>query len=180
MEPSQGILSKLMEVQSELKVKKGQWNKHSKFYYRSKEDILEAAKPILHGLGLVLLMDDNVTERADGWVYVVSTATIADVESGVRLSATGWARESWERKGMDASQITGTASSYAGKRALGNLFAIDDTEDSDAMSGSAESPDGGPVMGRCAVCGTVYQFANTAQMQSSMCACGGTEFTAVQ
>lgn len=126
------IAKKLLDVQALLKVEKGQYNKFGGFSYRSKEDILEAAKPICLEKGLLLMCDDEVVNVADGWVYAKSTATVTDVETGKEASACGWAREPKEKKGMDASQITGTAASYAGKRALGNLFSIDDTSDADA------------------------------------------------
>lgn len=132
-------MSALLAVQAALKVPKGQRNSFGGFDYRSKEDILEAAKPLAHELGCALLVDDGIRELANGWVYVVSTATLHHVESGTEVSATGLAREPAVKKGMDESQITGTASSYAGKRALGNLLALDDTADADAAdAGTAQ------------------------------------------
>ena len=128
-----GIRQKLIELQATLKVEKGQWNDFGKYKYRSKEDILEAAKPLCRERGLLLLVDDDVTCMPNGWVYVRATAAIVDALTFERIEAHGWAREPESKKGMDGSQITGTASSYAGKRALGNLFAIDDTKDSDAL-----------------------------------------------
>ena len=166
-----GIQGKLLDLQLTLKVEKGQYNSFGKYKYRSKEDILEAAKPLCADKGLMLLCDDEVVPVADGWVYVRTTASLVDVETGERVSATGWAREPAEKKGMDASQITGTASSYAGKRALGNLFSIDDTKDSDGYQPA------GPFVGVCTACGMRYRFADRAQMEQSMCQCGNRSFS---
>ena len=145
------IMAKLLEIQSELKVEKGSYNRFGKFNYRSKEDILEAAKPLCHERGLVLLVNDSVQTVATDWVYVVASAQIVDAESGEIVAATGYAREPKEKKGADSSQITGMAASYAGKRALGNLFAIDDTKDADAPQ---QAPQGQTA--RCSSCGKSY------------------------
>ena len=167
MEGSASMLGKLLEIQRELKVGKNQYNSFGGFSYRSKEDILEAAKPLCHERGLVIVCEDSVEAVADGWVYVKTVAAIADVETGIRVQTVGWAREPKEKKGMDASQITGTAASYSGKRALGNLFAIDDTADSDAASEPAKpEPPAGPFIGHCKSCGARYQFADAAQFEA--------------
>ena len=164
----QSVLARLMELQATLKVEKGQWNSFGNYKYRSKEDILEAAKPLCHERGLVLVVDDEVTALPNGWVYVCATAYVQDVETGEAVEAHGWAREPETKKGMDGSQITGTASSYAGKRALGNLFAIDDTKDSDALpAGTAQkaAPAQGPFSAKCKACGHVHQFADRANYE---------------
>ena len=166
------IAKKLLDVQALLKVEKGQYNKFGGFSYRSKEDILEAAKPICLEKGLLLMCDDEVVNVADGWVYAKSTATVTDVETGKEASACGWAREPKEKKGMDASQITGTAASYAGKRALGNLFSIDDTSDADAGDDRQQ----GPFVAACRSCGTRYTFQDEQQLAASACPCGCREF----
>lgn len=154
------IWGKLLEVQAALKVEKAQHNSFGGFDYRSKEDILEAAKPLCRMHGLVLLCDDEVIE-VGGWKYVHSTATVLDALTGDTVQANGLAREPEVKKGMDASQITGTASSYAGKRALGNLFALDDTKDSDAPTGQErQPPESGPFSARCRACGHVHQFGD--------------------
>ena len=172
------IHKSLLELQGTLKVEKGQYNSFGKYKYRSKEDILEAAKPLCRERGLLLLCEDEVVQVDDGWVYVKTTATLMDAETGEVVSASGWAREPEEKKGMDASQITGTASSYAGKRALGNLFAIDDTKDSDAYQGaSQQAPQDGPFIGACTACGTRYSFQSREQMAQSACRCGNRTFT---
>ena len=120
---------RLVEIQQTLKAPKGQYNDFSKFYYRSCEDILEAVKPLLKGLSLIL-QDDMVNIGA--FNYVKATVELRD-GSGEVWSASAFARESIDRKGMDDAQITGSASSYARKYALNGLFAIDDTKDADSM-----------------------------------------------
>lgn len=126
-------MNKLLEIQRDLKCDKGQYNSFGKYPYRSKEDILEAAKPLVHNLGCILTCTDEIVCLDNGWVYIKTTASLIDCETGQIISCDGLAREPESKKGMDASQITGTASSYAGKRALGNLFALDDTKDADAL-----------------------------------------------
>ena len=125
-----GVFEKLMYVQSELKAPKGQFNSFGKYKYRSCEDILEAAKPVLSKHKAVIILSDSIEVNADR-VYVKATATFIDTETGEREQNSSYAREDAEKKGMDASQITGTASSYARKYALNGLLLIDDTKDAD-------------------------------------------------
>lgn len=155
------VWDRLLEVQSLLKVEKGQVNDFAHFNYRSKEDILEAAKPLCHERGLVILCDDEVLVVGERF-YIVTTASVTDVLTRETVSAHGIAREELSKKGMDSAQVTGTASSYAGKRALGNLFALDDTKDSDAQPAQAQAqpPATGPFAMRCRTCGHVHQFAD--------------------
>lgn len=126
------IQEKLIEIQKELKAPKSQYNNFGKYAYRSAEDILEAVKPICHKNNCTITLSDEVKELNNGWVYITAIATLSDAESSVSVQA--HARESETRKGMDASQITGSSSSYARKYALSGLFAIDDTKDSDATN----------------------------------------------
>lgn len=125
------IYQKLMNVQQELKAPKGQYNSFGKYKYRSCEDILEAVKPILKENKLVLQLTDAVIPASETRFYVKATAILIDVESNETIENTAFAREEEEKKGMDGSQITGTASSYARKYALNGLFLIDDTKDAD-------------------------------------------------
>lgn len=129
------VREKLAAVQKVLKAPKSQYNSFGKYAYRSCEDILEAAKPLCIENGLVLTISDEITE-VGGRIYVKATATVADaqIESEGVISVTGFAREPEEKKGMDSSQITGAASSYARKYALNGLFSIDDTKDADATN----------------------------------------------
>lgn len=124
------IKEKLLNIQQELKAPKGQYNSFGKYKYRSCEDILEAVKPILAKYKTVLSISDEVLMVGDRF-YIKATATLSDAESDETISNTALAREEVEKKGQDASQITGTASSYARKYCLNGLFLIDDTKDAD-------------------------------------------------
>lgn len=121
---------KLRCVQRDLKAPKNQYNSFGKYRYRSCEDILEGVKPILQEFGCTIVLSDTIEQIGDRF-YVKATATFYDSETGESVSNTAYARESDDKKGMDASQITGTASSYARKYALNGLLLIDDTKDAD-------------------------------------------------
>jgi hypothetical protein len=122
----------LVKIQAELKVPKNQTNSFGKYKYRSAEDIIEAVKPILNKYGTALVVSDEVVQVGER-VYIKATATLLD-STDDHISVNGWAREEEVKKGMDAAQITGSASSYARKYALNGLFAIDDTKDADATN----------------------------------------------
>lgn len=124
------FLQKVSSLQTELKAPKGQLNKFGGYRYRSCEDILEAAKPLLAKHKLVLTVSDDVVLIGDRF-YVKATAQLMDVETGDAIGNTAYAREAAMKKGMDDSQVTGTASSYARKYALNGLLCIDDTKDAD-------------------------------------------------
>lgn len=121
-------MSKLLEIQHKLKAPKGQYNKFGQYKYRSCEDILEAVKPILYEVGCTLTLTDTVELIGDRY-YIKATAWLKGEDTDEVVTA--YAREEETKKGMDASQITGTASSYARKYALNGLFCIDDTKDAD-------------------------------------------------
>ena len=127
------FIEKIVAIQSELKAPKGQYNSFGKYNYRSCEDILEGVKPLLAKHGLVLTIQDSIDLIGDRF-YVKATATITDGKE--ELSTSAYARESLDKKGMDASQVTGATSSYARKYALNGLLAIDDTKDADTMDNS--------------------------------------------
>lgn len=122
------LKEKLLVIQAKLKAPKGQFNKFGNYNYRSAEDILEAVKPLNVEQGLLLTLTDEPVLIGD-WHYIKAVASITDGEG--RLNITAYARESENKKGMDHSQITGTASSYARKYALNGLYLIDDNKDSD-------------------------------------------------
>ena len=124
-------MKKLVAVQAALKAPKGQFNKFGGYKYRSCEDILEAVKPLLLEQGLQLTITDEPVE-VGGRIYIKATATVTD--GSETAAVRGYAREAETKKGMDESQITGTASSYARKYALNGLFLIDDTKDADATN----------------------------------------------
>lgn len=124
------VYEKLAAVQRELKAPKGQFNSFGKYKYRNCEDILEALKPVLSKNGCAVVLSDSVEQVGDRF-YICATATITDYETHEQVHNTAFAREDTDKKGMDGSQITGTASSYARKYALNGLFLIDDTKDAD-------------------------------------------------
>lgn len=124
------IYAALMAVQAELKAPKGQHNSFGKYDYRSAEDIIEAVKPLLKDNGLFLTMSDDIVLIGDRY-YVRATVKVVDVVTGESVQTSALAREAAQKKGMDESQVTGTASSYARKYALNGLFAIDDNRDAD-------------------------------------------------
>ena len=128
-------MKELIDIQNELKVPKGQYNNFGKYKYRSCEDILESVKPLCFKHGCMLTLTDNLVHVGDRY-YIRATASIMNKE-GVVIEADGWAREAEKRSGMDESQLTGTASSYARKYALNALFCIDDTKDADALNDHA-------------------------------------------
>jgi len=122
-------MKKLTDLRSELSVPKNQFNSFGKYKYRSQEDILEALKPLLKKYDLGLTISDDIVSVLDR-VYIKATIIIWDNDKVITTS-TGFAREPLSKKGMDESQITGAASSYARKYALNALFLIDDTKDAD-------------------------------------------------
>lgn len=147
------LTDSLIAIQSELKAPKGQYNKFGGYSYRSCEDILEAVKPLLKEHGCVLAITDSIVE-VGGRVYVEATAKLSN--DAQEIKATAYAREPETKKGMDASQITGAASSYARKYALNGLFLIDDAKDADAQRPDATAPDGGVY--QCAHCTNWFTF----------------------
>ena len=127
------LYQKLLRVQTQLKAPKNQYNIFGKYYYRSCEDITEAVKPLLAEENLVMTISDELTLIGDRY-YIKATVTVIDGETGEKHEVHAYAREAESKKGMDESQITGAASSYARKYALNGMFAIDDTKDSDATN----------------------------------------------
>ena len=126
------VYKKLFEVQMELKAPKNQRNNFGNYNYRSAEDILEALKPVLKNHNATVFISDKIVVKENFWTYAEATATFVDIETGESVSSNGYAREAETKKGMDPSQITGSASSYARKYALGGLFLIDDSVDPDS------------------------------------------------
>ena len=127
------INEKLLIIQSKLKAPKSQYNSFGKYAYRNAEDILEAVKPLLLETKTVLDISDDVVMVGDRY-YIKARVTLSDTESTDLYSVQAFAREEESKKGMDGSQVTGAASSYARKYALNGLFAIDDTKDSDSTN----------------------------------------------
>lgn len=121
---------KLLRIQMSLKVPKAQYNTYGGYSYRSCEDILCAAKPILEKEKCTLFFFDELVFEGERY-YVRACAVLVDCETGEEIRVKSYAREPSTRKSMDESQITGTCSSYARKYALNGLFLLDDTKDAD-------------------------------------------------
>ena len=151
------FLKRVGMAQAELKAPKNQYNSFGKYNYRSCEDILEAAKPINKKYGLVLLLTDKPVCIGQRY-YIEATARLYDIESEQFIEATASAREADTKKGMDDSQVTGTASSYARKYALNGLYNIDDTKDADtdAYKKQTTNTTVEPVY-KCADCGKPFE-----------------------
>ena len=125
-----GVYTKLSEIQVTIKAPKNLYNSFGKYKYRNAEGICEAVKPFLDRHKCSLILSDDVVCVGES-NYIKATATLVDLETGEHVSVSALARESIEKKGMDDSQITGTASSYARKYALNGLLLLDDTKDAD-------------------------------------------------
>jgi len=129
-------INPLADIQAKLKAPKGQFNSFGKYHYRSAEDILEAVKKVVNPMGFAITLTDDLIFAEGRW-YIKSVAELTNGKQ--TFSSIGLAREEETKKGMDGSQITGAASSYARKYALNGLFAIDDTKDSDATNDHGKS-----------------------------------------
>jgi len=152
------LTEKLSKIQVDLRAPKNQFNAFGKYKYRSCEDILEGVKP--HLCGLILTLSDKIEQVGDR-IYVTATAKLTDGESSIETTAS--ARESLTKKGMDDSQITGTASSYARKYALNGLFCIDDTKDADSMNNS-----GAPKAAKFALDETAQGWINAVKQDNAV------------
>ena len=127
------LQEKLLYIQTKVKAPKSLYNRFGNYYYRNAEGILEAVKPFLDEVKCTLTIADEIVEIG-GRIYVKATAWLFDTQSREDLDVikvSAYAREAETKKGMDDSQITGTASSYARKYALNGLFLLDDTKDAD-------------------------------------------------
>ena len=124
------MIKNLVNIQNELKAPKSNFNSFGKYRYHSAEDILTAVKPLLAKYSCTMTITDEVV-FIGGRFYIKATATITD-EDGNTESVSAFAREDESKKGMDGSQITGTASSYSRKYCLNGMFLIDDTKDADS------------------------------------------------
>ena len=130
------IYEKLSQIQTKFKSKKSRFNSFGKYYFRSAEDILEATKPFLLELGVTVTVNEELI-ATEPMPVIQTTATITDGEG--TITATSVVGVDLNQKGMQAPQQFGSASSYAKKYALGNLFLIDDTQDSDATNNHGKS-----------------------------------------
>ena len=118
------IYKKLLNIQRDLKAPKGQYNNFGKYSYRNAEDIMEALKPLLVENNAITYIEDDTIEYIGQRYYLVATISFVDVETGEKVTVKARAREEENKKGMDGSQITGAASSYARKYALSGLFLL--------------------------------------------------------
>jgi len=134
------IYEKLSKIQQRFKSKKSRFNSFGKYYFRSAEDILEATKPFLKELSVAITITEDLI-GTDELPIIESTATLYD-NKGMTISACALVGVDLNQKGMQKPQQFGSASSYGKKYALGNLFLIDDTQDSDATNthGKTMSP----------------------------------------
>jgi hypothetical protein len=126
------INTKLATIQTKFKSKKSRFNSFGKYYFRSAEDILEATKPYLLELGVTVTINEKLI-ATEPIPILQSTAKIID-DKGMEIEAHAIVGVDLNQKGMQTPQQFGTASSYGKKYALGNLFLIDDTADSDATN----------------------------------------------
>jgi len=122
---------KLATIQTKFKSKKSRFNSFGKYYFRSAEDILEATKPFLLELGVSVIISEQIVS-SDPFPIMETTAAISDGKTNI--IATAMVGVDLDQKGMQMPQKFGSASSYGKKYALGNLFLIDDTQDSDAVN----------------------------------------------
>jgi len=134
------IYEKLSTIQQRFKSKKSRFNSFGKYYFRSAEDILEATKPFLKELNVTVTINEELISN-EPIPVIQTTATLHD-EKGMALEAVALVGVDLKQKGMQTPQQFGSASSYGKKYALGNLFLIDDTQDSDATNthGKTMSP----------------------------------------
>ena len=162
------VWTKLAAIQTALKAPKSQKSKSIGYRYRSCEGILEAVKPLLAEHGAVIQLSDAL-ELVGQRYYIKATASLIDTDTGEATSVTAWAREAESRKGMDDSQVTGSASSYARKYALNGLLAIDDTRDADAMdnrdTGDADAMDNRDTGVRAQAQNSAYNGRSRAQTE---------------
>ena len=147
------LMQKLYRIQKELKAPKNQRNKFGNYNYRSAEDILEAVKPLCYKYGVIVSISDDIvfvpcqtvrknkdsaaesSVESQGRIYVKAIVTVHNCDNSMQIyTFFAFAREEESKKGMDGSQVTGAASSYARKYALNGMFAIDDTKDGDATN----------------------------------------------
>ena len=127
------MINIILDIQQNLNAPKSLYNKFGGYAYRSCESILVALKPLLLKHKAIIYFKERTVEQ-NGWHYIEATACLRAEGKEEVFTTTGYAREDEVKKGMDASQITGSSSSYARKYALNAMFAIDDVKDSDATN----------------------------------------------
>lgn len=137
------VFQKLSKIQNELDVPKTKYNEFGKYLYRTVEMILEQLKPLLNKYECVLRFNDELISINES-TYIKSTVMMSDEGTGedktlvTLVQAYGFAREPLEQKGMNASQITSSATAFARKNALTALFLLDDSEEEDSFNFASE------------------------------------------
>lgn len=158
------IQEKLLYIQAKVKAPKNLYNSFGKYSYRNAEGILEAVKPFLDEMKCTLTISDEIVSVGDR-IYVKANATLWDTEKIDVIAVSAYAREAETKKGMDDSQVTGTASSYARKYALNGLFLLDDTKDPDTdeyakQTGAEKKPE------KTAEKNTLIEYASEAAIKT--------------
>lgn len=164
------IYAALANAQRSIAAPKAKYNSFAKFSYRSYEDIVKAVKTPCADNGVGFFVTDSIEQVGDRY-YVKATATLYSTEhpDSPTIQVSAYAREALDKKGCDAAQVTGMASSYARKYALCGLFAIDGDPDPDSMDNGekhvakTEAPTEGEFNARCRSCGKAYRFTSKAQ-----------------
>lgn len=133
------IIEKLFAIQQKAVAPKDIDNNFGGFKYRNVEGILRNIKPILQEMGVYCRLSDEAVEL-NGATYIKATATLINAEDGEQIEATAYAREMESKKGMDASQCTGSASTYARKYALQGLLGLDDAKAAPVIETDSQNP----------------------------------------
>ena len=133
------IIEKLFAIQQKAVAPKDIDNNFGGFKYRNVEGILRNIKPILQEMGVYCRLSDEAVEL-NGATYIKATATLINAEDGEQIEATAYAREMESKKGMDSSQCTGSASTYARKYALQGLLGLDDSKAVPVIETDSQNP----------------------------------------
>ena len=133
------IIEKLFQIQQKAVAPKDIDNNFGGFKYRNVEGILKNIKPVLQEMGVYCRLSDEAVEL-NGATYIKATATLINAEDGEQIEATAYAREMESKKGMDSSQCTGSASTYARKYALQGLLGLDDSKASPVIETDSQNP----------------------------------------
>ena len=133
------IIEKLFAIQQKAVAPKDIDNNFGGFKYRNVEGILRNIKPVLQEMGVYCRLSDEAVEL-NGATYIKATATLINAEDGEQIEATAYAREMESKKGMDSSQCTGSASTYARKYALQGLLGLDDSKAAPVIETDSQNP----------------------------------------
>ena len=133
------IIEKLFTIQQKAVAPKDIDNNFGGFKYRNVEGILKNIKPVLQEMGVYCRLSDEAVEL-NGAVYIKATAALINAEDGEKIEATAYAREMESKKGMDSSQCTGSASTYARKYALQGLLGLDDSKAAPVIETDSQNP----------------------------------------